>query len=95
MISTIRNLPDQGHSCCLTDHPARTLISRRETARLEAFRDRTGFSVLCNTSLNNNGRGFINRTSDLIAYGEKHGLDGHVINDSFVTPRRLGPGTCR
>lgn len=55
---------------------------------LEAFRDRTGFSVLCNTSLNNNGRGFINRTSDLIAYGEEHGLDGYVINDSFITPIR-------
>jgi predicted NodU family carbamoyl transferase len=54
---------------------------------LEAFRDITGFSVLCNTSLNNNGRGFINRTSDLIEYGEKHGLDGYVINDTFVTPR--------
>ena len=54
---------------------------------LEAFRDITGFSVLCNTSLNNNGRGFINRTSDLLEYGEKHGLDGYVINDTFVTPR--------
>lgn len=55
---------------------------------LEAFRNRTGFSVLCNTSLNNNGRGFINRTSDLIAYGEEHGLDGYVVNDSFITPRQ-------
>lgn len=54
---------------------------------LVAFRDLTGFSVLCNTSLNNNGRGFINRTSDLLAYGEEHGLDGYVINDTFVTPR--------
>lgn len=54
---------------------------------LVAFRELTGFSVLCNTSLNNNGRGFLNRTSDLIAYGEKHGLDGYVINDTFVTPR--------
>ena len=43
--------------------------------------------MLCNTSLNNNGRGFINRTSDLVEYGEKHGLDGYVINDTFVTPR--------
>jgi len=54
---------------------------------LEAFRDLTGFSALCNTSLNNNGRGFINRTSDLIEFGEEHGLDGYVINDTFVTPR--------
>jgi predicted NodU family carbamoyl transferase len=57
---------------------------------LEAFRDITGFSVLCNTSLNNNGRGFINRTSDLLEYGEKHGLDGYVVNDTFITPRMAG-----
>ncbi|UOX90001.1 proline dehydrogenase [Amycolatopsis sp. FBCC-B4732] len=74
------------------DGTARTQTVTREqnpgiADLLEAFRDRTGFSVLCNTSLNNNGRGFINRTSDLIAYGEKHGLDGYVINGSFVTPR--------
>ncbi|WP_042373947.1 carbamoyltransferase C-terminal domain-containing protein [Streptacidiphilus neutrinimicus] len=55
---------------------------------LVAFRDITGFSVLCNTSLNNNGRGFLNTTSDLLEYGEKHGLDGYVINDTFVTPRK-------
>jgi len=52
---------------------------------LDAFRARTGYAVLCNTSLNNNGRGFINRTSDLLAYGTRHGLDGYVINDKFVT----------
>ncbi|MET8975795.1 carbamoyltransferase C-terminal domain-containing protein [Streptomyces sp. NPDC004539] len=55
---------------------------------LTAFGELTGFSVLCNTSLNYSGRGFINRTSDLIAYGELHGLDGYVVNDTFVTPRR-------
>ncbi|GAA5198344.1 nodulation protein U [Rugosimonospora acidiphila] len=55
---------------------------------LAAFRDLTGFSVLCNTSLNFSGRGFINRTSDLLQYGEEHGLDGYVIGDSFVTRRR-------
>lgn len=74
------------------DGTARTqTVTRERNERiadlLEAFRDITGFSVLCNTSLNNNGRGFINRTSDLLAYGEQHGLDGYVINDSFVTPR--------
>ncbi|APU15456.1 MULTISPECIES: carbamoyltransferase C-terminal domain-containing protein [Actinoalloteichus] len=75
------------------DGSARTqTVTRERNGRivdvLEAFRDITGFSVLCNTSLNNNGRGFINRTSDLLAYGEKHGLDGYVVNDVFVTPRR-------
>ncbi|WP_371622780.1 proline dehydrogenase [Streptomyces sp. NBC_01116] len=55
---------------------------------LSAFRELTGFSVLCNTSLNYSGRGFINHSSDLIAYGELHGLDGYVVNDTFITPRR-------
>ncbi|MGV9311911.1 carbamoyltransferase C-terminal domain-containing protein [Streptomyces sp. NPDC003691] len=54
---------------------------------LTSFRDLTGFGVLCNTSLNYSGRGFINRTSDLIAYGELHGLDGYVVNDNFITSR--------
>ncbi|WP_052850398.1 carbamoyltransferase C-terminal domain-containing protein [Streptomyces avicenniae] len=79
------------------DGSARTQTVTRErnpgiADLLEAFRDRTGFSVLCNTSLNHNGRGFINRTSDLIEYGEEHGLDGYVINNSFVTPRQSRPG---
>lgn len=51
---------------------------------LTAFRERTGFSVLCNTSLNFSGRGFINRTSDLIEYGEEHGLDGYVVENRFI-----------
>ena len=55
---------------------------------LVAFRELTGYSVLCNTSLNFSGRGFINRTSELIEYGEQQGLDGYVVGDSFVTPRR-------
>lgn len=74
------------------DGTARTqTVTRRQNAciadLLEAFRELTGFSVLCNTSLNNNGRGFINRTSDLLTYGEEYGLDGYVINESFVTRR--------
>jgi hydroxymethyl cephem carbamoyltransferase len=74
------------------DGTARTQTVTREqnapiASLLEAFRELTGFSVLCNTSLNNSGRGFINRTSDLLKYGEEHGLDGYVINEKFVTPR--------
>jgi predicted NodU family carbamoyl transferase len=76
------------------DGTARTQTVTRESNAavaelLEAFRDITGFSVLCNTSLNFSGRGFINRTSDLIKYGEEHGLDGYVVNDTFVTPRKV------
>ena len=32
-----------------------------------AFKARTGYGVLCNTSLNFNGRGFINKIKDLSA----------------------------
>lgn len=74
------------------DGSARTQTVTREqnpgiADLLVAFRDLTGFSVLCNTSLNFSGRGFINRTSDLLTFGEEYGLDGYVINDTFVTPR--------
>jgi predicted NodU family carbamoyl transferase len=46
---------------------------------LVAFKVRTGYGVLCNTSLNFNGRGFINKISDLSAYAVKHKLDGFVV----------------
>lgn len=49
-------------------------------ALLKAFKVRTGYGVLCNTSLNFNGRGFINNLSDLDAYAVNHGLDGFVVN---------------
>jgi predicted NodU family carbamoyl transferase len=34
---------------------------------------------LCNTSLNFNGRGFINKIDDLSSYVIKHNLDGFVV----------------
>jgi predicted NodU family carbamoyl transferase len=46
---------------------------------LGAFKARTGYGVLCNTSLNFNGRGLINRMSDLSAYTVNHNLDGFVV----------------
>ena len=46
---------------------------------LRAFKMRTGFGVLCNTSLNFKGRGFINNIADLSSYTIEHGLDGFVI----------------
>lgn len=46
---------------------------------LLAFKERTGYGVLCNTSLNFNGKGFINNIVDLDAYAVAHGLDGFVI----------------
>jgi predicted NodU family carbamoyl transferase len=46
---------------------------------LIAFKARTGYGVLCNTSLNFNGRGFINKIGDLSEYVSKHNLDGFVV----------------
>lgn len=46
---------------------------------LISFKLRTGYGVLCNTSLNFNGKGFINNIADLDAYTVEHGLDGFVI----------------
>jgi predicted NodU family carbamoyl transferase len=46
---------------------------------LVAFKKRTGYGVLCNTSLNFNGRGFINKIDDLSSYVITHNLDGFVV----------------
>ncbi|MER8864148.1 3-hydroxymethylcephem carbamoyltransferase [Mesorhizobium sp. M0751] len=46
---------------------------------LVAFKARTGYGVLCNTSLNFKGKGFINNMTDLDAYAHEHGLDGFVV----------------
>jgi hydroxymethyl cephem carbamoyltransferase len=46
---------------------------------LTAFKAVTGFGVLCNTSLNFKGKGFINNLTDLDAYAAAHGLDGFVV----------------
>ena len=46
---------------------------------LLAFKARTGYGVLCNTSLNFKGRGFINTIADLSAYIIEHKLDGFVV----------------
>jgi predicted NodU family carbamoyl transferase len=48
---------------------------------LAAFKRCTGYGVLCNTSLNFKGKGFINNMTDLCAYAETHLLDGFVAGD--------------
>ena len=50
---------------------------------LSACRDVSGVGVLCNTSLNFNGRGFINKLSDLHRFANEHGLDGFVFEHSL------------
>ena len=47
---------------------------------LVAFKARTGYGVLCNTSLNFKVKGLINNIVDLGAYTVDHGLDGFVID---------------
>lgn len=49
--------------------------------------DRTGIGVLCNTSLNFPGRGFINRTSDLIEYVLDRQLGGFVLEGTYYRVR--------
>ncbi|MBH2004032.1 MAG: proline dehydrogenase [Sphingobacteriia bacterium] len=46
---------------------------------LMAFKALTGYGILCNTSLNFKGRGFINNITDLSAYTIDRNLDGFVI----------------
>ena len=48
---------------------------------LIAFKARTGYGVLCNTSLNFKERGSINEIPDLSAYAVKHSLDGFVVEE--------------
>jgi hydroxymethyl cephem carbamoyltransferase len=52
-------------------------------ALLVEFKRLTGFGVLCNTSLNFKGRGFINRMTDLVRYATEFGLDGFVVENEF------------
>jgi predicted NodU family carbamoyl transferase len=47
-----------------------SLSNNRLYELLLAFKKRTGYGVLCNTSLNFKGRGFINNIADLSAYME-------------------------
>jgi hydroxymethyl cephem carbamoyltransferase len=41
--------------------------------------------VLCNTSLNFNGRGFINKLSDMGRLALEQDLDGFVFDDRLFT----------
>jgi hydroxymethyl cephem carbamoyltransferase len=56
-------------------------------ALLSAFAERTGAGVLCNTSLNGKGLGFINRMSDLLRYADARGIDSLVVGDVWYRRR--------
>jgi hydroxymethyl cephem carbamoyltransferase len=61
-------------------------------ALLTAFADRHDLGVLCNTSLNFNGFGFINRMTDLIHYCDSRGIDDMVVGTVWYerTPGHRG-----
>jgi hydroxymethyl cephem carbamoyltransferase len=50
---------------------------------LEAFRRASGYGVLCNTSLNYPGHGFVNSMSELVAYCEAKQIDEFVVGESW------------
>lgn len=50
---------------------------------LVTHRARTGIGVLCNTSLNFSGTGFINRASELLHYCDEVGIDDFVLEDTL------------
>ena len=62
-------------------------VSRAQNALLHdllfEFRKISGYGVLCNTSLNFKGRGFINRSTDLFRFAREFGLDGVVIEGAL------------
>jgi predicted NodU family carbamoyl transferase len=58
-------------------------------ALLREFRRQSGVGVLCNTSLNFKGRGFVNRTSQLLALAQARGIDGVVVGRRFWASRKL------
>ena len=55
--------------------------NRRLHDLLCAVADRSGVGVLCNTSLNWKGHGFINQMSDLVRYCLDRGVDDIVVDD--------------
>ena len=60
---------------------------------LGAFGGRHGAGVLCNTSLNFRGHGFINRMSHLIEYCQSRGISDMVVDGAwFRCTREVVPG---
>ncbi len=55
----------------------------RMYALLSEFKKKSGYGILCNTSLNFNGTGFINRLSDLHSYAVDRRLDGYIVGDTY------------
>lgn len=62
-------------------------LTRAQNTRLYELllhlREQSEAGVLCNTSLNFKGHGFINRASDLVNYCKQRGLDGFVADGHY------------
>jgi hydroxymethyl cephem carbamoyltransferase len=56
-------------------------------ALLERCRQKSGYGVLCNTSLNFLGCGFINRTTDIVRYAQQTNLPAFVIGNKMYIAR--------
>ena len=65
-------------------------VSRQQNPALHelllAFKRHTGFGVLCNTSLNRNGMGFLNQSSDLFAFVRERKIDAAIIGSRWFLP---------
>lgn len=68
-------------------------LSRNENPALHEvlseFRKLSGVGVLCNTSLNFKGAGFINRRSDLARFSLEAGLDGFVAENRLYLRKQF------
>lgn len=78
------------------DNSARVQTVTRESNErlydlLSVFAERRGLGVLCNTSLNFKGFGFINRMSDLVAYCESRGIPEMVVGDAWFSDTEAAP----
>lgn len=57
---------------------------------LSTFRNKTDYGVLCNTSLNFLGRGFINRTSHIVQYVTETDIPAFVINNKmYIAEKKI------
>ncbi|MEV0561451.1 carbamoyltransferase C-terminal domain-containing protein [Dactylosporangium sp. NPDC050588] len=85
MLYFCRVIDDRIPAVTHVDRSARPQVVPPANARLDdllaAFGRITGVPVLCNTSLNFPGRGFINRMSELLAFAETRELDRFVVDD--------------
>jgi predicted NodU family carbamoyl transferase len=71
------------------DNSARVQVVGRDDnpfiwSLVRAFGERTGVPVLCNTSLNFKGKGFIDEVDDLIHFCRERGIDRAVCEDHYI-----------